>query len=154
MLILPRQARDKHRENSTTGRFLAQVYVNLRRVPELSAVDVQTITGAEEQPGEEAGDEAGEESASGRPEADAPSGVTFGASVTLSVVIATLSSLAGKKTPVLRDSVLKMIILPRQARDKHRESTQKRGVFSYSQAFKSRPVGSPPEACGKETTLD
>ena len=130
MLILPRQARNKHRENSTTDRFLAQVYVNLRRVPELSAVDVQTITGAEEQPGEEAGDEAGEESASGRPEADAPSGVTFGASVTLSVVIATLSSLAGKKTPFLRHFVLKMIILPRQARDKHRGNSKKEMRFS------------------------
>jgi hypothetical protein len=39
--------------------------------------------------------------------------------------------LAGKKTPFLRRFILKMISLPRQARDKHRESAQKkRGVFS------------------------
>jgi hypothetical protein len=33
---------------------------------------------------------------------------------------------AGKKTHLLRDLMLKMIVLPRQARDKHRQGTQKR----------------------------
>jgi hypothetical protein len=37
---------------------------------------------------------------------------------------------AGKKTPLLCHSILTMIILPRQARDKHRESILKKsGVF-------------------------
>jgi hypothetical protein len=34
-----------------------------------------------------------------------------------------------KRRPTLRHFILKMIILPRQARDKHRESTQKEDVF-------------------------
>jgi hypothetical protein len=35
----------------------------------------------------------------------------------------------GKETPLLRRLCIKCIILPRQARDKHRESTQKRVAF-------------------------
>jgi hypothetical protein len=35
----------------------------------------------------------------------------------------------GKKTCFLRHFILKMITLPRQARDKHRESTQKETRF-------------------------
>ena len=38
---------------------------------------------------------------------------------------------AGKKTRLLRHFILKFIILPRQARDKHRENS-KRDAFSYS----------------------
>ena len=37
----------------------------------------------------------------------------------------------GQKTPFLRHLYIKYMILPRQARDKHRESTQKRMAFSY-----------------------
>ena len=37
----------------------------------------------------------------------------------------------GEETPFVRHFILKPIILQRQARDKHRESTQKR-AFSYS----------------------
>ena len=37
-----------------------------------------------------------------------------------------LSPEHGAETPFLRHLILKMIILPRHARDKHRESTQKR----------------------------
>jgi hypothetical protein len=38
----------------------------------------------------------------------------------------------GKNTHLQRHLILKTIILPRQARDKHRESTQKRDAFLYS----------------------
>jgi hypothetical protein len=37
----------------------------------------------------------------------------------------------GKKTSFLRHLYIKCIILPRQARDKHRESTQTIMAFSY-----------------------
>ena len=45
--------------------------------------------------------------------------------------------MAGENTPLLRNSILKAIILPRQARDKHRESTQKKRLFSRSVDFKA-----------------
>jgi hypothetical protein len=39
-----------------------------------------------------------------------------------------------RKRHFLRHLYIKCIILPRQARDKHRESTQKRDVFSQAQS--------------------
>jgi hypothetical protein len=40
---------------------------------------------------------------------------------------------AGAKTGFLRHLYIKMMILPRQARDKHRETTQKRDRFGAAQ---------------------
>jgi hypothetical protein len=36
---------------------------------------------------------------------------------------------SGKETPFLRHFILKIDILPRQARDKHRENSKKNGVL-------------------------
>eukprot|EP01046_Picozoa_sp_COSAG06_P029673 COSAG06_NODE_2770_length_6314_cov_1.878681_4_plen_147_part_00 len=45
---------------------------------------------------------------------------------------------AGKKTQIFcAVSILKMIILPRQARDKHRENSKKRDTFAYRRGFLS-----------------
>ena len=45
-----------------------------------------------------------------------------------------IANISGKKTAYLLRChfILKRIIVPRQARDKHRESTQTRDAFSYS----------------------
>jgi hypothetical protein len=43
-----------------------------------------------------------------------------------------------RKRHFLRHFILKMIILPRQARDKHRESTQKRDVMNAADAEDGR----------------
>ena len=83
MVILPRQARDKHRENSINDVFL-------------QARNAHTTTS--EQPG--------------------PARTT-----------SMLSTQAVRNRVFLRHLYIKMIILPRQARDKHRESTQKRTRF-------------------------
>eukprot|EP01046_Picozoa_sp_COSAG06_P009503 COSAG06_NODE_497_length_15020_cov_7.417733_13_plen_201_part_00 len=45
----------------------------------------------------------------------------------------------GEKTPFLRHLNIKCIILPRQARDKHRESTQK--IMAFSDFFLVLPAG-------------
>ena len=57
---------------------------------------------------------------------------------------------AGKKTHLLRHFILKIIILPRQARDKHGESTQKeRRVFLQRRLSRRRlPVRGPATARG------
>ena len=47
----------------------------------------------------------------------------------------------GKKTHRLRHFVLNMIILPRQARDKHRESTQKRDMRFLQLKFYGEQLG-------------
>jgi hypothetical protein len=44
-----------------------------------------------------------------------------------------------RQTRLLRHFILKMIILPRQSRDKHRESTQKKDAFLQARALPSLP---------------
>eukprot|EP01046_Picozoa_sp_COSAG06_P057977 COSAG06_NODE_11484_length_1501_cov_3.267094_1_plen_172_part_00 len=52
-------------------------------------------------------------------------------------------SCSGKETSFLRRFILKMVSLPRQARDKHRESTQKESdAFSYSPDMHGEKKGS------------
>ena len=40
----------------------------------------------------------------------------------------------GKETPFLRHLYIKMNILRRQARDKHRENSKKRGIYTHHRA--------------------
>jgi hypothetical protein len=49
---------------------------------------------------------------------------------TLEVLYLTLAHPAGKETPFLRHLCIKTNILPRQARDKHRENSKKRWRFA------------------------
>ena len=95
MIILPRQARDKHRENSKKDAFLQELTAKADTKMEAALASVakqQAMAGA-----------------------------------ALSKQIETV--VAVRQTPLWASFMLTTIVLPRQARDKHRESSKKEWRF-------------------------